>query len=354
MKLRYGNFVDDIDIDAVEDAIGFDAIDSTDTEDRGHCFDIWGLHKNGDTTGKLSIHREKMVYNCWVCGGGSILSLVMDLKDMDVGEATRWLYEFAEQEDEEKPDKLLGKVNKIFGELDPPQKKDLPYFNERVLDKWLDTRTSWFRKRGINNDTRQEFKLGYDPTHVRRKNDEEYVGPAIIIPHFWGGKLVGWQERWLDENRPKWVAKYTNTPDFPKESTLFNYDKCLSNSHVEPVVVESPVTALFLDSIRVPAIATFGSNLPESQIQLLRVFNQGVFLSPDNDKPKGDQAAAGIKWRDTLTESLIDTIPVYHVPLVTERGESADLGNLAPRDDLVYDYIERAYTPITDVLARMR
>ena len=66
VKLRYRNFADRLDIDAVEEAMGFDVVSSTANEDTGYCFDLYDLHSNGDTTGKLSINRDKKVYNCWV------------------------------------------------------------------------------------------------------------------------------------------------------------------------------------------------------------------------------------------------------------------------------------------------
>lgn len=87
-KLRYGHFANRIDVDEFEQAIGFDPIKSTHDEDTGHCFDFFGLHTHGDTTGKLSINREKRVYNCWVCGGGSLLDLTMNKLDVDAEAAT--------------------------------------------------------------------------------------------------------------------------------------------------------------------------------------------------------------------------------------------------------------------------
>src|SRR5438309_1725199 len=108
--LRYSEFVDDIDIDLFEEAIGFEVLDTRRDNDIGRCPDIWGSGKNGDRTGKFGIHREKKVYNCWVCGGGSLLSLVMDLKDYDIEQATDWLYALT------KPKKLSD--NDFLAEID--------------------------------------------------------------------------------------------------------------------------------------------------------------------------------------------------------------------------------------------
>ena len=103
-QLRYSDFENRIDIDAFEEAIGFEPIETRSGNDVGHCPDWQGLHSHGDTTGKFAIHRDKKVYNCWVCGGGSILSLAMEINDMDMQEATDWLFKFTETADQTSDD----------------------------------------------------------------------------------------------------------------------------------------------------------------------------------------------------------------------------------------------------------
>src|SRR5579859_5042262 len=93
---RYAAFADDIDIDDLEEAIGFEVMRTHRDEDIGKCPDYWGLHANGDTTGKFAINRDKKVWHCFVCEGGSLLSLAMAHLDTSSEEdATEWLYQFA-------------------------------------------------------------------------------------------------------------------------------------------------------------------------------------------------------------------------------------------------------------------
>lgn len=363
-KLRYADFVDRIDIDAFESAIGFDPVEQDGDEDRGHCIDIWGLHAHGDTTGKFSINREKKVYGCWVCGGGSLLSLAMEFNDFDAEEATDWIHQFARegQTDEE----FKGEIDRLLA--DPEEQVEvIPYFNERVLGKWeivphhgVSVGRRWLRKSGISDPIVKRYRIGFNEEHMRRppknkrEDEDPYVGPAVILPHWWRGRLVGWQERWLDpdEDRPQWTPKYTNTPGFPRRTTLYNFDACEKTRRVKPVVVESVKTCLMLESLGIPSLATFGSNVTEEQLKLMRTFTQGVILSADNDKPKQPGAkAAGLKWRDNLTNYLEPYIDVLHVPLV--QREKGDLGDLWPREDLIHDYIDRAYEPLGDVLDSM-
>jgi hypothetical protein len=225
VKRRYRDFQDNIDIDAFEDAIGFEALQTKSGNDIGYCPDLWGMHKNGDTTGKFGIHREKKVYNCWVCGGGSLLSLAMDVNGTGEQEATEWLYQFATA-DVKSDESFLDEIDDLLTPEAGQKAPTMPWFNEKVIEKWchnIGEVRDWIQSRGISAPVAREYKLGFDEEHTRLSSKGDYTGPAIIIPHFWGGRIVGWQERWLEDevskggNRPKHIPKYTNTGDFPQQ-----------------------------------------------------------------------------------------------------------------------------------------
>lgn len=344
-KLRYSKFADQINLDDFYLAVGFDPIETRGAEDRGHCLDFFGLHTHGDTTGKLSFNREKRVWGCWVCGGGSLLDFAMHAKNLDSEEATHWIHQFAEGES--KSEVTGGLRARIWAEKEKDE--PLPFFNPNVLDRW-EHYHPWFAERGISETTAEVYRLRYNPDAVKRppagKEDEDmFVSPAVILPHFWKGQLVGWQTRWLDE-RPKWVPKYTNTSSFPAATTIFNYDRTLlAKSKV--VIVESVPTVLWLESIGVPAVATFGDSVSEKQMQYLRRYEQGVIISADADK-------ASLKWRDELTEYLGRRIQVLHCPLVDEVGTKLDLADLAPDGEtIVKRLIDEAARPIRNKVTKL-
>lgn len=334
LRLDYQDFADRIDVDAVEEAIGFEPIEQRDGNDVGYCPLPWGLHKNGDTTGKFGIHRNKRVFNCWVCGGGSLLSLAMAVRDLQEQDATDWLYQFttpADQTDEDFQDEIEALLAQH-----QRQQAVLPYFNENVLTAW-ETDHPWFAERGISPGIRKEFRLGYNPNAVKRSRKGDYEGPAIVLPHFWGGRLVGWQHRWLDDT-PKHIPKYVNTSDFPRKETIFNYERVyLSPSPI--VVVESVSTALFLTSLGLACVATFGASVSDEQRQLLRRCQQGIILAHDNDPP-------GHKWVESNDEPLLDYLERYIKVKVCEPvGEypdGDDLGDLVSDPDQVWERIASA------------
>jgi len=316
--LKYADFADRIDYDAMYEDLGWEPLSSYKEEDKGYCL-MPANHTHGDSSGKLAINREKGVYNCWVCGGGSILSLVMEVKDLSYQDATAYLYQFADKAQNETADEFYSRIERLM-ERPVEERKPLPFFNERVL-KWQGY-DQWFADRHISEEVADYFRLGVDPEHRKYNPKEgEWIGPAAILPHYWDGKLVGWQERWLTDT-PRWVGKYTNTTDFPRETTVWGYDFAKKQTK-PPIIVESVSTALMLITEGYPAIATFGAQLTPHQLKLLRIFQQGVMLAPDNDGP-------GINWTNTLTEYLKKYIPVLYVPRV--QGHGLDLGDLHPEE----------------------
>lgn len=334
MARRYSEFANRIDIDALEDALEIDFIDNDGKgNDVGYCPDPWNQHKNGDTTGKFAIHRDKRLYNCWVCGGGTLLDLTMAIRDIGEEAAIEWLLQFVK---EQSNDVFEDEIEGLLAADERSRNPIFPWFNSRVLDRWEDWTQEldeWLLERRITEKTALEHRISYAPNYEKISNKGVYQGPGIVFPHFWGDRLVGWQVRMLDPERPKWVPKYINTKDFPKEHTIYNYEAVYFSK--EPlVVVESIPTVLFLEGLGVPAMATFGGSVTAEQMRLLRRCQQGVILAPDNDY-------AGTKFRTSVTEYLDKYIPVKVCDLVGEEGSGNDLADLGS-DQEVLDHIHGA------------
>ena len=326
---KYSQFCDEIDIDALEEAIGFDVMRTHNEEDIGQCPDYWGLHANGDTTGKFAINREKMVYHCFVCEGGTLLSLAMaHLNTTDESDATEWLYQFAS-------DHVYTKnefVEKFVKELEKEQERKadrMPHFNVHVLnqfskpddDEGQRILLEWLDERGLGLDSVETFDIGYSSYHKKpapmkgtEKIDDDYYGPCIVFPHFWRKQLVGWQHRWTEyPDTPQWLGKYTNTSDFPKHTTLYNYDRAIKRDK-PVVVVESVPTVILLESLGLSAVSPFGAGIKPEQLRLLRAFDH-VITAGDNDKP-------GRQMNSKICEYIKSAWVCPPVP-----GEGSDLGD---------------------------
>ena len=305
--MNYYDIVDDIDIDEFEQAIGFEPMGQNDLgEDHGRCPDPWGLHKHGDTTGKFSINRYKKVYNCFVCGGGTLLSLAKAINDCDEEQATAWLKQFVSKAYQSDTD-FIDEIDRTLTTKFSIDETVLPYCNDNVLIPWEEQNHFWFEERGISESVRNKYRLGVNDNTVRTLGNDEFRSESIVLPHFWHGRLVGWQNRWMGD-RPKWVPKYTNTNDFPKRTTLFGFDHVVNESR-PVVIVESVPTVLYLASLNIPAIATFGATVSKEQLQLMRGFQQGIVLAQDNDE-------AGNQWRSRITSSLDKYVPIMEIEVV--------------------------------------
>lgn len=332
LKTSYSQFSDRIDVDAWEDSIGFVKKSGKHDEDIGYCLDPWGQHNHGDTTGKLAINREKRLYNCWVCGGGTLLQYTMALKDMSEDKATEWLYQFTRAIDETK-EQFEQEVDKLLFETQD-EIKTPPYFNKKVLEKWIGSWSpemlSWMASRGISEETIQTYGVGYNPELSMRG----HTAPAVVFPHFWQDRLVGWQSRWLGDF-PKSIPKYVFTNDFPRDVSIYGFEHIKES--LSPVIIcESVPTVLFLASEGIPAVATFGSSVTNDQLRWLRGLQQGVIIAADNDK-------AGDKFERLLVEGLERYITVKTIERVP--GSGGDLGDLVNEPEILQYLISNATIP---------
>lgn len=311
-----------LDVDLLEDALGIDVMKEIGDEDICRC--PLPSHNGYDANPSFSLNRKRLLYNCFACGvGGTVIDLVARIKDIDYDDAYQFCRQFNDNTIGKENPFLFGeRLNEIFDQQNSEVPAPIPRFSKSLLKDWVSNYSDYFLERGINHESQDKFLLGYDESHKRG----DYVGPAAIIPHFFEGNFVGYQERWTDDARPSSIPKYTNSKNFPKKETLFGYDFAIDGNTNEPVVVvESALTAIYLDQIGFSAVATFGAQVTDEQIYLLRSFSWGVILAFDND-------SAGRSARDTVGERLRKTVPVH---IISEFGsEKSDLNDL-PEEDVV-------------------
>lgn len=340
--IEYDDFVHDIDYERLYDALDFEPMrQDGDDNDIGQCFDILGLHKNGDRTGKFVFYRESGLVSCYVCGSCTLLSFVEAVFDYDTDQATRWLYQFADDV-EQTDESFLNEIDEILKDR-KPKKVIPPRFAPQILDRytsydeWPEIARVWAENKGVSPKVADDFSLRFGRIRTMTDEKEPWIGEAIVIPHFVGGKLVGWQQRWLSEPRPDGVGKYKSTADIPRYDTLFNYDRCVREDF--PIfVVESPSTVLWLATCDIPSVASFGAKITPAQMRLLRRFQQGVVIAPDNDGP-------GRNFAELIATYLEPFVPVYQCHPVQIKGlnDGCDLGDLAPNISAVSDHIDTMF-----------
>lgn len=314
-----------IDVDLFEDALGLDVMKKMGDEDICRC--PLPSHNGYDANPSFSINRKKLLYNCFACGvGGNIIDLVARVRDCDYEEAYVFCKSYGGSFGAK--ESFNDRINNIFSiSKQKEPEKILPIYKASILKDWVQNYSEYLVNRGIEEDAQDKFMLGFDPEHSRG----DYTGPAIIIPHFFKENLVGYQERWIDNSRPKDIPKYTNTKNFPRRETLFGFDFAASDLNKNVIVVESALTVVYLHQFGYPAVGTFGAQVTDEQIKLLQSFSWGVVLAFDND-------AAGKNATDVIISRLRKTIPVH---VLDQFGsEKADLNDLSKQE--VVKLIENA------------
>jgi Toprim-like len=316
---------------------------------QSHCPDLHGMHSDGDSSPSFGINTDSLGYNCFVCGGGSLDELVAGILDLNEEAAIEWLEEhstlnyLAEPEDfRNEMERLLRGAEKT-ADVMPDYPADLLFQYDQIHP--------YVWERGLSKEIVIEKQIGFTHEHM-----------GIVIPHWFEQKLRGIQYRHLAQDDAKnWLCpapqcnpphkkktpKYTNTPHFPRATTLYNYDTASRESRWV-IVVESPFTALYLMSHGYRnVVATFGAGLSDKQAWLLSSFFEGVYLWPDND-PAGSewfiqQAGKGskryIKGPALGLITLEKQVPVYVVPAIP--GAKADPADAAPSE--IERYLEAKY-----------
>lgn len=279
----------------------------------------FGRHKNGDRNPSASLNFRKLTYNCLGCGSsGGLLWFIAACRGETSEEAREWLNGATGLgQTVMELGTLLQILDGIYAgntEVRPP----IPRYDHRVLDPW-----TWniFHPyltdpppdgRGIPESTLDHFRVGYA--------DEYFDGSErIIIPLFWRGDLVGWQARRVDAAGHS--DKYRNSPDFPREQTIYNYG---NGDRHSAILVESPASVLRHFHHQPTMQATFGAKVTDVQLRLLQRYGS-VVVWMDNDE-------AG--WK--ATHRVAAELARYNTVWVVDSHYAADAADL---DDDVVDQL---------------
>lgn len=196
-------------------------------------------------------------------------------------------------------------------------KPDFIQFDE-VLIKRLNAQaletpraTNYFYGRRITENSIKKFHLGYS-----EKQD------MVTIPvHSPDGMCVGFVGRSVEGK------DFKNTPGLPKAKLLFNLHRVKNSDKV--YIVESSFDAIRLDQVGLPAVATLGANISNSQVELLKKYFNNIIVIADNDE-------AGSNMKNRLVEKLGSRVSVINIdPKYKDVGDMDDdtIKNLEYRFD---------------------
>jgi DNA primase len=301
----------------LSDIIGaHNIIDSGGEEIIHSCPLPFGMHKNGDANPSASLNKETLLFNCFTCGGGSVVWLVQHCLNVSREEAIAILKDEVTELKLVQVEDFIKNLQEMF-KHEEAREIEIPVYSEIILNRWKGT-ADYLTDRGVSEEIQKVMRTGIERGRVekaRTPRGEELVKvDRVVIPHFIKGKLVGWVSRKI--NNVEGVPKYVNSKGFPRGAWMYNLDEARNYDNI--YVVESPMSVLVLRSRGINNVAaTFGAKVDHNQIELLRQFSMvTVFMD-------GDSAGRA------ATAKIIEEISPYTRLAVIDTPEGEDPASLS-------------------------
>jgi len=247
-------------------------------------FIIFCPFHNNHRTPAGEVQKTSGMFFCFSCQkSADLVELVMHTSGRTYFEAARFI-------------KSKEKIGSIISEIDKTliKQEEFKQFDELILKRLYnnlatsDRAKDYFRYRKIEMSSWSKFSLGYS-----EKQD------MVTVPvHSPDGIALGFVGRSIEGK------EFKNTPGLPKSKTLFNLNRVKTSDRV--YVVESSFDVMRLDQVNLPAVATLGANVSNSQIELLQKYFNNIIVVADNDE-------AGGNMKDRIIEKLGSRVSVIQL-----------------------------------------
>ena len=239
---------------------------------------------NNNRTPAGEIDKTNGTFFCFACHKiADLIEFVMHMTGRTYFESIRFIKSKETEQDLERD------INQKL-----VQKPEFVQFDELILKRLYNNlliserAKNYFNYRKINTLSWAKFSLGYS-----EKQD------MVTVPvHSPDGMPVGFVGRSVEGK------EFKNTPGLPKAKTLFNLNRVKTADKV--YVVESSFDAIRLDQVGFPAVATLGSNVSNTQIELLQKYFNNIIVIADNDE-------AGGNMKDKIIEKLGSRVSVIQL-----------------------------------------
>jgi hypothetical protein len=255
-------------------------------------------HSNGDRKPSGFCHLSSGVIGCFVLGKKFSLKEYLALANSELDIST--IKDISNSVEGFK----LPTVELIESYLFP-EKLLIPEYDMSVIEDYQ-IYNAYIKGRRISETVARAHKLGYN----RSKN-------CIIIPHIWKDRLVGWQERYLEQI--DYRAKYKNSSKFPKRNTLFT---SIDPKKGEPYLVfEGSWQVMRMETVdKNNALGLFGAQITYQQKNLLSRYPE-IWLWLDND-------SAGIRSSLELAEHLHkQNVKVSFIDLIGQKDDASSMSS---------------------------
>jgi DNA primase len=272
---------------------------------------------HSEKTPSFSVSPEKNFYYCFGCNkGGDAIKLVMELKSFSFAEAVSHLaerfgieleFEGRSPEETKYAEQRIARRRSAYKALAAAT----AYYHKYLLrSPTADEARRYLKKRGLENSTIIEFRLGYAPPLGRSgfmqaihkvgldrvvlemagllssRGGERFVDRVMFPISDRRGRIVGFGARALGDAKPK----YLNSPEtelFNKSSHLYGFPQVTGAMRKEKaaLVVEGYTDVLMLYQSGIKnAVATLGTALTEQHLKALSSHADSIYLLFDPDE----------------------------------------------------------------------
>lgn len=319
-----------------------------------------------EKTPSFNVNPTRNIFKCFGCGkGGDAVTFLMEHESFSYPDALRWLarkYNIEIEEMERTPEQMAE--IQFADSLYIVNDFGLRHFQEQLFDtdEGKSVALSYFKQRGLREETIRAFGLGYAPDLrdllVQRakvaghsidllKNvglcsadgsRDFFRGRVMFAIHNLSGKVAAFAGRTMSSD--KTIPKYINSPEtevYVKNKTLYGafQAKKAIRQQDECILVEGYMDVISLHQAGIEnVVASSGTSLTEGQTYLIRRLTNNFLLLYD-----GDYAGQKATERGTdlaLAEYEDVTVKMVSLP----QGEDPDSYVIKFGGDALKDYIK--------------
>lgn len=310
-------FIDSINIIKILDHYGFNTKTYNGNLIRSRC----KIH-DGDNPSSFVINKDSGLWYCHTnCGGGDLFTLVEKMEDVSFKESVKFLSDFYQIDlSNVKVDRKSAEFKKGLKEflsaMSVVKKKE---FEEYKILSSLNDISSY---KDFKKETLDAFKVTLADEYLFKNSSGEVkkFNSRYVFPIFINGKLVGESARAKGDDRIKWLHQ----PSGIKTSDLlYNIDRAKHEDYF--IMVEGFDDVMAYYEIGLSAVATFGSNISESQYKTTIKYGKPIVLSFDGDKAGEKATRKAIEMFKNKAEVYVVDLPSGEDPASIERGELNEL-----------------------------
>jgi len=334
---------------------------------------MWGnCPFHNEKTPSFSVSPAKGIFKCFGCGkAGTAVSFVMEHEKLTFPDAIRFLarkYNIEVAEEKQTDEQIqAGNERESLMQVTAFAQK---YFSDQLLqtDEGKSVGLSYFRERGITDESISKFMLGYcnsswddfskhalaegykldflDKSGLSIVKKEEnkmfdrFRGRVMFPIQNLTGRVIGFGGRIMSSDKTK--AKYVNSPEseiYSKSHTLYGIFQAKSAivSANNCFLVEGYTDVISMHQAGIHnVVASSGTSLTNDQIKLIRRFTPNITILYDGD-------SAGIKASFRGIDMILEQGMNVRIVLFPD-GEDPDSYARKHRSQEVIDFIEKEAT----------